>query len=57
MHHFILMTMEVHLGLIWIVSSGSVPIFSTIDDQKVIYFCFFAFNFLGNMLVLFFNML
>ncbi len=56
-HHFILMTTEVHLGLIWIVSSRSVPVFSMINDQEVIYFCFFAFKFLDNMLVLFFNML
>jgi hypothetical protein len=31
-HHFILMAVEVHLGVIWIVSSKSVPIFSMIDD-------------------------
>jgi len=37
-----------HLGMIWIVSLRNVPIFSTIDDWKVIYPCLFAFNFLGN---------
>jgi hypothetical protein len=45
-----------HLGMIWIISLKSVPIFSTIDDQEIIYPCFFAFNFLGNMLILLFNM-
>jgi hypothetical protein len=58
-HHFILMAMEVHgkLGVIWIVSSGSVFAFSTIKNQEIIYLCLFAFNFLGNMLVLLFSML
>jgi hypothetical protein len=54
-HHFILMAMEVHLGVIWIISLRNVPIFSTINDHEVIYLCLFAFNFLSNMLVLFFN--
>jgi hypothetical protein len=33
-HHFIPMAMEctAHSSVIWIVSSGSVPVFSTIDD-------------------------
>jgi hypothetical protein len=34
-----------HLGVIWIISLGNLPIFSTIDDQEVIYPCLFAFNF------------
>ncbi len=46
-----------HLGVIWIVSSRSVLIFFMIDDRKVIYPCLFRFNFLGNVLVLFFNVL
>jgi hypothetical protein len=46
-----------HLGVIWIVSLGSVPIFSTIDNRKVIYPHFFSFNFLNNVLVLLFNVL
>jgi hypothetical protein len=46
-----------HLGVIWIVSSRSVLVFSTINDQKVIYPCLFTFNFLGNVLVLLFNVL
>jgi hypothetical protein len=44
-----------HLGGIWIISS-SVPIFSTIGNWKVIYPYLFKFNFLGNLLVLLFNM-
>jgi hypothetical protein len=31
-HHFIMMAMEVHPNVIWIVSSRSVPIFSMIND-------------------------
>ncbi len=31
-HHFILMAIEVHLNVIWIVPSGSVFIFLTIND-------------------------
>ncbi len=31
-HHFIPMTMEVHLGVIWIVSSRNVLVFSMIDN-------------------------
>jgi hypothetical protein len=46
-----------HLGMIWIISLGNVLIFSMIDDQKVIYPCLFAFNFLGNVLVLLSSML
>ncbi len=30
-HHFLSMAMEVHSSGIWIVSLGSVPVFSTID--------------------------
>jgi hypothetical protein len=44
-----------HPGMIWIISSGSVPIFSMIDDHEVIYPCLFAFNFSSNVLVLPFN--
>jgi hypothetical protein len=40
-----------HLGMIYIVSLGNVLVSSTINDQKVIYPCPFAFNFLGSMLV------
>jgi hypothetical protein len=32
-------------------------IFSTINDQEIIYPCLFAFNFLGSVLLLLFNML
>jgi hypothetical protein len=42
-----------HPSVIWIVSLGSVPIFSMIDD--VIYPCHFAFNFSINVLVFLFN--
>jgi hypothetical protein len=37
-----------HLSVIWIVSS-SVPIFSMINDQEVIYPCLFVINFSNNM--------
>ncbi len=46
-----------HLGMIWIVSSGSVLVFSMIDDWEVIDLCLFTFSFLSYALVLFFNML
>jgi len=46
----------VHPSMIWIVSSGSVPIFSTIDDPEIIYPYIFAFNFSSSMLVLIFSM-
>jgi hypothetical protein len=46
-----------HLGVIWIVSSRNVFIFSMIDDQEIIYPCLFAFNFSSNVLVLLFNVL
>jgi hypothetical protein len=45
------------LGMIWIVSLRSVPIFFMIDNQEVIYPCFYTFNFLSNMLILFLNMI
>jgi hypothetical protein len=45
-----------HPSMIWIISSRNVPIFSTIDDQKIIYPYLFAFIFSSNMLVLPFNM-
>ncbi len=44
-------------SMIWIVSSGSVPIFSTIDDWEVIYPSLFTFNFSSNVLILLFNVL
>jgi hypothetical protein len=50
-HCFISIVMEVHGSAIWIILL-SVPIFSTIDDQEVIYPCFFAFNFSSNILIL-----
>jgi hypothetical protein len=58
-HHFISMAMEVHgtFGHNMDCSSRSVLVFSMIDDQKVIYPYLFVFNFLGNMLVLLFNVL
>ncbi len=58
-HHFISMVMKVHntLGMIWIVSSRNVLVFSTINNQKVIYPYLFAFSFLCNVLVLRFNVL
>jgi hypothetical protein len=46
-----------HLGVILIVSLGNVPVFSIINDREVIYPCFFTFNFSGNVLILFFNVL
>ncbi len=46
-----------HLGMIWIISSRSVLVFSTIDNQKVIYLWFFAFDFSSSVLILFFNVL
>ncbi len=58
-HHFILVVMEVH-GTPkcdmdhFIKECVSLSI---IDNWEVIYPCLFAFNFLGNMLVLFFNIL
>ncbi len=45
-----------HSNMIWIISLGNVPIFSIINNQEVIYPCLFAFNFLNNLLILFFNM-
>ncbi len=42
------------LGVIWIVSLRRVLVFSMIDNWEVIYPCFFAFNSLNNVLVLFF---
>jgi hypothetical protein len=45
-----------HLSVIWIVSLRSLLIFAMIDDQGIICPCPFAFNFLSNMLILFFNM-
>ncbi len=55
-HHFILMAMVVHgtLGVIWIISSRNVLVFSMIND-KIIDPCFFTLNFLNNMLVLLFS--
>jgi hypothetical protein len=44
-------------GVIWIISSRNMLIFSTIDNQKVIYPCLFAINFSSNMLILLSNML
>ncbi len=44
-----------HPNVIWIVSLRSVFFFSMIDDQEVIYPCLFAFIFLGNVLVVFFQ--
>ncbi len=45
------------LGMIGIVSSRSVFVFSMIDDWEVIYLFSFAFNFSSCALILFFNML
>ncbi len=53
-HHFIPMAMELHNthpSMIWIISLGNVPIFSMVDDWKVIYPCLFAFNFSSSVLV------
>jgi hypothetical protein len=44
-------------GVIWIVSSGNVFVFSMINDWEVIYPCFFAFNFSSNVLGMLFNVL
>ncbi len=38
-----------HLGMKWIVSFGSAFVFSTIDNQEIIYPYIFAFNFSGSM--------
>jgi hypothetical protein len=46
-----------HPNMIWIILLRNVFVFSTIDDQEVIYPCFFTFDFSNNVLVLFFNML
>ncbi len=46
-----------HLGVIRIISSGNVLVFSMINDWEVIYLCLFAFSFLGYTLVLFFSTL
>ncbi len=46
-----------HLSVIWIVSLHNVFVFSTIDNWEVIHPYLFAFNFLGDVLILFFNML
>jgi hypothetical protein len=40
-------------NMIWIISLGSVFVFFTIDNHEII---LFTFNFLGNTLILFFNM-
>jgi hypothetical protein len=44
-----------HPSMTFIISLRNMFVFSTIDDYKVIYPCFFAFNFSSNVLVLFFN--
>jgi len=47
-HHFmpmVVMRCMRHLSVIWIVSSRSVLVFSTITDQEVIYPCSFVFRF------------
>jgi len=54
---FISMAMEVHCTPGRDMDHFIRSIFSTIDDQKVIYPYIFAFNFLDIILVLFFNML
>jgi hypothetical protein len=58
-HHFILMAMEVHNTPRHDMDHfiKECALFSTIDDQEVIYPCLFAFNFLSNLLVLPFNVL
>jgi hypothetical protein len=43
------------LGVIWIMSSRNVFIFSIINNQEVTYSYFFAFDFSSNMLILLFN--
>jgi hypothetical protein len=45
-----------HLCVIWIVLLRNMLVFSIKDDWEVIYLCFFAFNFLDNVLVLFLTM-
>jgi hypothetical protein len=56
-HHFISMTMEVHDAPMCDMDRfmKECTYLSTIDDQDHLSF-FFAFNFLGNMLILLFNM-
>jgi hypothetical protein len=46
-----------HPCVIWIVSSGNVPIFFTIDNYEIIYPCPFAFKFSSSVLILLFNVL
>jgi len=53
-HHFFPMPWRctTHLGMIWIVSSGSAFFFFTIDNQEVFYPCLFSFNCSSIVLVL-----
>jgi hypothetical protein len=45
-----------HLSVIWIILSRNMLVFFIRDDWEAIYLCFFAFNFLSSVLVLFLNM-
>jgi hypothetical protein len=59
-HHFIFMVMKMHIAFGHDMDhfiKECAHLFSTIDDQKIIYSCFFAFNFSSNMLIFFFSML
>jgi hypothetical protein len=58
-HHFILIAMEVHNAPKCDMDCfiRDMLVFSTIDDQEVVYPCIFAFNFSSNVLVLLINML
>jgi len=60
-HLFIPMAMEVHntfgRDMDHFISLGNVFVFSTTNNQEIIYPCFFTFKFLGNMLVSLSNVL
>jgi hypothetical protein len=59
-HHFIPMAMEVHGASRHDMDrfiKECACVFSTINNQEVIYPCPFAFSFLGNKLILLFNVL
>jgi hypothetical protein len=47
----------IHYDMIWIISLENVLMFFKINDEIIIYFYLFAFNFSSNMLILFFNVL
>jgi len=58
-HHFISMAMEVH-GALWHDVNHFIKecacLFHNRESKEIIYFCFLKFNFLKNILILFFSM-